>query len=258
MDLQLTGNLFIIGGASSGFGRAISEALIKEGAEIIAIARNHDKLKELQDMASDRVQILPADLTHPETIPKIVHILQDRTPHGILLNAGGPPVKSFLETTTEDWNNAYQSLLFWKIQLLKILLPRMMTSRYGRILFLESIAVKQPVENLILSNSLRLAVVGLAKTLSQEVASHGITVNVLAPGYHQTSALERIIRKKSETTGLPLNIIEKQLAQSIPAGRLGKPEEFATLALWLLSPLSAYVTGQTISVDGGMMRGTFG
>ena len=134
----------------------------------------------------------------------------------------------------------------------------MKANHYGRIVYIESSSVKQPLENLVLSNSLRLAVVGFAKTLSQEIAQTGITLNVMAPGSHDTPAIERIFAKKAAQTGLSPAETRQQGIQQIPVGALGQPEDFASLAAWLLSPSSRYITGQTITVDGGMVKSIFG
>jgi 3-oxoacyl-[acyl-carrier protein] reductase len=134
----------------------------------------------------------------------------------------------------------------------------MVKNEYGRILFIESATVKQPLENLVLSNSLRAAVVGMVKTLSQEIASTGVTLNVMAPGSHNTPAIDRIYKKKSEQTGLPFEQVRAMAIQQIPVGFLGEAADFASLAAWLLSPYSRFITGQTISVDGGAVRGIMG
>jgi 3-oxoacyl-[acyl-carrier protein] reductase len=134
----------------------------------------------------------------------------------------------------------------------------MVKNEYGRILFIESATVKQPLENLVLSNSLRAAVVGMVKTLSQEIASTGVTLNVMAPGSHNTPAIDRIYKKKSEQTGLPFEQVRATAIQQIPVGFLGEAADFASLAAWLLSPYSRFITGQTISVDGGAVRGIMG
>ena len=158
----------------------------------------------------------------------------------------------------EDWDDAYKSILRWKVAITQTLVPKMKQHGYGRFVYIESSSVKQPLENLVLSNSLRLAVVGFVKTLSQEIAKSGITLNVMAPGSHDTPAIERLYIKKAAQTGLSAAETRKQGIQQIPVGALGKPEDFASLAVWLLSPASGYITGQTISVDGGMVKSIFG
>lgn len=258
MDLQLQNRFFIVGGATAGFGGAVALALLREGAKILAIARSLDKLSDLKSHFPEQVEILAADITLPETKFQIIEILGDRYLDGALVNAGGPPAKPFLDTNMEDWDAAYKNILRWKIDLIQALIPKFRQQKYGRVAFVESISVKQPVENLVLSNSLRLAVVGFVKTLSQEIAREGITLNILAPGYHNTDAVKRVIAKKSDLTGLDYPSVEQQLIRNIPVGRMGQPEEFASMAVWLLSPFSGYITGQTISVDGGVMMGIFG
>lgn len=254
MNLQMHNQLFIIGGATSGFGKAIAEALLAEGARIIAVARGEEKLKILQAVAPAQIEILAGDLSDSAVIKQLVALLGDRQLHGLVINAGGPPAKTVLETTLEDWDNAYHSLLRWKVELTQALVPKMMAQQYGRVVYIESSSVKQPLENLVLSSSLRVAVVGMVKTLSQEIAKTGVTLNILGPGSHDTPAINRIYQKKSEQTGLPVAEIREKAIAQIPVGSLGLSSDFASLALWLLSPLSRYVTGQTITLDGGSVR----
>jgi 3-oxoacyl-[acyl-carrier protein] reductase len=258
MNLNIKNQLFIVGGATSGFGKAIAMALIREGANIIAIARNNDKLNELKQNATAHIEIIAGDITQTDIINKITETIGDRQLHGILVNAGGPPAKTVLETTLEDWDTAYQNILRWKVNITQTLIPLLQKNNYGRIVYIESSSVKQPLENLVLSNSLRLAVVGFVKTLSQEIAKSGITLNVMGPGSHDTPAIERLYNKKAEQTGISASDARKHGIEQIPVGRLGKPDDFASLAVWLLSPASGYITGQTITVDGGMVKSVFG
>ena len=137
-------------------------------------------------------------------------------------------------------------------------MPILVKNQYGRIVCIESVSVKQDVDNLILRNALRPAIVGFAKTVAQEVASKGVTINVLAPRFHKTAAIKRLILKKSELDNISIDEARSQFEAEIPVGDMGKPEEMASLALWLLSPLSRYVTGQTITHDGGTVKGFFG
>lgn len=258
MNLAIKDHLFIVGGAGSGFGKAVAEALAGEGAKIIAIARDIERLKELSLRYPGQIESAALDLSQPGAIDKIVQIVNGRQLHGILVNAGGPPAISTLETTLENWDDAYKLLLRWKVALLQNLLPPMISNKYGRIVFVESVSVKQPIANLVLSNSLRLAVVGFAKTLSQEISATGITLNILAPGYHNTSALNRIIDKKNRDSGASREQVLEEFASQTTVGFIGDPADFASLAIWLLSPGSRYINGQTISVDGGSVKGTMG
>lgn len=258
MDLGLQKQLFIVGGATSGFGKAITLALVNEGARVIAIARGIDKLTELQLTAPNQINILAGDLAEEETLNRLLGLIQDQPIHGMVVNAGGPPAKMVLETTLEDWDKAYETLLRWKVALTQAIVPKMVSAGYGRIVYIESVSVKQPVENLVLSTSLRLAVVGMVKTLSQEIASTGVTLNVLGPGSHNTPAINRLYTKKAEQTGLPFDQVKEMGIQQIPVGKLGEAADFAGLAIWLLSPQSKFITGQTITIDGGAVKGIMG
>lgn len=258
MDLQLNNKFFVVGGATAGFGGSIARALLGEGASVLAVARTSEKLEELRSTFPDQVETLQADITLPETLVLIMKAIGSRRIDGLVVNAGGPPAKAFLETNMDDWDTGYKTVLRWKIDLIQTMLPQFRKQQYGRIVFVESVSVKQPVENLVLSNALRMAVVGFVKTLSQEIGKEGITLNVMAPGFHATDAVKRVIKKKSEVSGIAYDEVQRRLEEKIPVGRMGHPDEFASLAVWLLSPVSGYVTGQTISVDGGVMLGSFG
>lgn len=257
MDLQLKNKLFVVTGASSGFGRAIASMLCKEEALVIAVARGMDKLKALQD-EHPAIEILSLDMTQPESLSSLVESVGERDLDGIVVNAGGPPAKAFLETSLGDWDRAYRQVLRWKVDLVHTFLPLFEKNNYGRYLFIESISVKQPVPNLVLSTSLRMAVTGFVKTLSDEIALKGITANVMAPGMHMTPALERLIRKNSEVEGISFEEAKEKIIDNVPVKRTGNVDDFGSLALWLLSPWSSYITGQTISVDGGSVRGAMG
>lgn len=258
MDLKLNGQYFLVTGAGSGFGRAIAEALIKEGAFVFANSRTESKLEELKQMAPDQVEYLAADITIPLEQERVLNMIGDRVLSGAVINAGGPPAKSAMEARLNDWDAAYKSLVRWKVRLTKKLVERFIAWEYGRIVFIESISVKQPVENLVLSNAFRMAMVGYVKTLSQEVGSKGVNMNIMAPGYHDTHAMKRIIAKKAETLNISEAKARKHIEDETLHGKMGDAKDFAELALWLLSPNSGYVTGQTISVDGGLTRGVFG
>ena len=257
MDLQLKDKLFIVTGASSGFGKAITTALASEKARVIAVARGMEKLEALRQ-ENPGIEILSLDITLPESLNTLVKTLGDRTLTGIVVNAAGPPAKAFLETSMEDWDEAYQQILRWKVDLTHTFLPFFEQEQYGRYLFIESMSVKQPVPNLVLSTSLRLAVTGFVKTFSDEIAHKGITANIMAPGFHMTPALERVIRKNSEVQKLSWDETMDRMLETVPTRKVGKLGDFASLAVWLLSPLSSYVTGQTISVEGGAVKGVMG
>lgn len=257
MDLKLYERYFLVTGATNGFGGAISRALANEGARVLAVARTKENLMKLKIEFPDNIEIIQGDVTRSDVIDKIVDASSTKTLDGAVINSAGPPAKTVKETTLKDWDDTYQNLMRWKIELTQKLLPLFEKNSYGRLVYIESISTKQPVENLVLSNSMRLGVVGFVKTLSQETADSGITLNILAPGYHDTHALQRLFRKKSEMEGITENEARQRFEQNAPMG-LGNPADMASLALWMLSPHSRYVSGQTISHDGAIMKGVFG
>jgi 3-oxoacyl-[acyl-carrier protein] reductase len=258
MKLHLENSFFIVGGAGSGFGKATALALAAEKAQVLAISRTAEKLVKLKKQYPDHIQLLAGDLTSGITLSEIASIAAGKKLSGVFFNAGGPPAGTFDEISMKQWDEAYHTVVRWKIELTKLLLPQLIKQQYGRLVYLESISVKQPVENLILSNSLRAAMVGFVKTLSNETAKHNITANVLAPGYHDTAAMKRLIIKKSQQSGMSEQDTVTLFTNEIPAGTLGTPDDLASLATWLLSPRSRFVTGQTLTHDGGLTRGFFG
>ena len=258
MDLKIKDQRFIVCGASSGFGRAIAERLLTEDASVIAVARREEKLKELKKEYGKKVTVIAGNLLTEETHNDIEAAIGNDSIHGVVINAGGPPALTPLETAMYDWDKAYKKVMRWKIDLSLRLVSYFTNNNYGRILYIESQSVKQPIPKLVLSNAFRAGMVGFAKSLSQEVAKEGVTVNVLAPGSHDTPAIERVIKKEEEDSDKNYDEIKKEMEQGIPVGRFGKGEEIASLAAWLLSPHAAYVTGQTISHDGGSIKGLFG
>jgi len=257
MDLKLDNKLFLVGGATSGFGKAITKQLIAENAKVIAIARTEDKLIELQKI-SDRVEIVSGDLSSESVLTKLLVKIGNRTLTGAVVNAGGPPAMPVMDTKLSDWDEAYKTVVRWKIALTQALLPKMIENGYGRLLYIESVSTKQPVENLVLSNAMRLAVTGYVKTLSQEIGFTGVTLNILGPGYHATQRMENLFARNSELKGVPEIEIRRNFSEQTSVKRIGNPEDFASLALWLLSPYSGYITGQTITVDGGLVKGIMG
>lgn len=258
MDFQIKGQYFVVGGAGSGFGKAIASALAAEGAKVLAVSRTETKLTELQKLFPNQIQYIAGNIMEAGVHEMILNWLEGKKLAGVLINAGGPPAGKFDEISMEQWEQGWQTVVKWKIALTKLLLPLFEKNHYGRIVFIESVSVKQPVANLLLSNALRPAIVGFAKSLSQEVAPKGITVNVLAPGYHNTAAMERLFKKKSELENISLEVAKHAFEKEILVGEMGRPEEMAVLAIWLLSPLSRFVTGQTFSHDGGIVKGIFG
>lgn len=256
MDLQLKDKYFMVCGATSGFGLGITKALIAEGANVLAIARGEEKLKELKDAYTGNIETFQGDITESKTIKAVAKLTEDKDLGGILVNAGGPPAMQFMETKLSDWDNAFEKILRWKVELTQTFLPRFVKKGYGRFVYIESSAVKQPIENLVLSTSLRLSVVGFVKTLSQELPDKGVTFNVMAPGFHHTPAVDRLIDKKAKDERITKKKAQELLESRIPMQKTGNVDNFASLGAWLLSPLSEYVTGQVYAVDGGVLKAT--
>lgn len=258
MDLQITDQRFIICGASSGFGEAVAKQLLIEGANIVLVARRGDLLEEKFSHFNEKTEIIEGSLIYSDTLDKIEKSAKSRPLHGILFNAGGPPTGTPLQTTMDDWDSAWHLVMRWKVDLALRLAPVFRDNNYGRMLFIESRSVKEPIPTLTLSNAFRAGIVGFAKTLSTEVAPNGVTVNILAPGAHKTPAIERVIKNNSSVKGISYEKAEEAMKESIPVGRMGTAEELACFASWLLSPHSGYITGQTLSHDGGAIQGLFG
>ncbi len=258
MELKIARQHFVVTGCSSGFGKAITDTLCAEGASVTGIARTRENLDRMKKQWGDRFTSLQGDLLDEETPDRLDVLLGEKNLHGLVLNAGGPPAGKAVETSVSDWDNAYRLVFRWKANLALRLLPRFQKAGYGRILFIESQSTKQPIPSLALSNAMRCAVTGFAKSLSGDVAASGVTVNLLAPGAHATPAIERVIAYRAGNTGESPEEARKAMEAAIPAGRFGKAEELASMAAWLLSAHAGYVTGQTLSHDGGNVRGLFG
>ena len=263
MDLGLKGKVALVTGASSGLGRAIAEELAAEGADVVIAARRAEQLAEVAKGITERtgraVTCIVADLA---TVGAAARVVADAiAAHGrvdiLLTNAGGPPSLPFEQTTLEQWQSAMRLNLESALELCRAALPGMKERKWGRILTLTSITVKQPVENLILSNSIRAAVTGFARTLANEVAPFNITVNNLLPGYTKTERLGGLAAAVSARKGISEADAYGAWEQQIPMGRLGEPREFAALAAFLASERASYITGQSVAVDGGWIKSLF-
>ncbi len=258
MDLQIADQHFLVGGATSGLGKSVAEALLAEGARVTGVARSEEELHKMADQHGAAFMPHAADLSEESAVAALIKQLAAQPLHGVLINAGGPPAMSALDTKLTDWDHAYQLVLRWKVQLVNGLLPQLLTQEYGRLVFVESRSVKQPLENLVLSNSLRLAVVGWVKTLANEIADRGVTLNIMAPGIHDTPRITSLAKANSAKSGQSVAEAKADFQASIPVGFMGHLADFGSLGSWLLSPHSRYLTGQTISVDGGVISHVFG
>ena len=263
MDLGLRGKTALVAASSRGLGRAIAEELAREGTNLVLCARGEEVLEatraEIEERSGVRVVAESADLANAADVHRVVEAgLREFGRIDILVtNAGGPPAGPFESHTPETWRSALALNLESVLNLCRAVLPGMKERRWGRILNVTSIAVKQPVDNLILSNSVRAAVTGFARTLANEVAPFGITVNNILPGYTRTERLEELAERNAQTRGTTAAEERAQWEREIPMGRLGDPREFAVLAAFLASELASYITGTSIPVDGGWVRSLY-
>jgi 3-oxoacyl-[acyl-carrier protein] reductase len=263
MELGLKGRVALVTASSRGLGRAIADELAAEGVALVLCARGEAALRDARDAISRvhgvPVSAVPADLSRLEDTRRVAAAgLREHGRIDILVtNAGGPPPGPFESHGPEAWEAAVHLLLRSAVELIRAVLPGMKERRWGRIVNVTSVAVKQPVDGLILSNAVRAAVTGMARSLANEVAPHGVTVNNVLPGYTRTDRLvglsAALAAEKATTPGEIVALWEEQ----IPARRLGDPRELAALASFLASDRAGYITGQSIAVDGGLIRGIF-
>lgn len=258
MDLQLTGKKALVLGASKGLGRAIAEGLAHEGAEVIAAARNTAAITAWAGAlgeAGNRVRAASLDLAD---FASVEHLIADVVAGGgvdiLINNSGGPPPGSAQEAKRSDWLGQFEAMAASLFHITQSLLPPMIERRFGRIITIASSGIEQPIPNLALSNGIRSAVMGWSKTLSAEVAKHGITVNMVLPGRIQTERVEQLDKANADRTGQALDAVKQASAAAIPVGRYGAVNEFADVAVFLASPRASYVTGAKIRIDGGAIR----
>ena len=263
MDLGLRGRVALVAAASRGLGRAIAEELAAEGATVVICARNADVLARARDEIASRtsaeVHPVAADVSTQEGTDTVVAEALARFGRVDVLvtNAGGPPSGPFETHGWDAWERTVQLTLRSAVELTRLILPGMKERRWGRIINVTSITVKQPVDGLMLSNSIRAAVTGFARTLATETATFGITVNNILPGYTRTERVEQLNRATAEREGITIEEVRRRIEGQIPMRRLGEPHEFAALAAFLASERASYITGQSIAVDGGWIRSLF-
>jgi 3-oxoacyl-[acyl-carrier protein] reductase len=263
VDLGISGRVALVAAASRGLGRAIAEELASEGAHIVICARDADVLERTRAQIAKRtsgdVYAVVADVATQEGTDMVAAEALARFGRVDILvtNAGGPPSGPFEAHGWDVWERAVQLTLRSAVELTRLVLPGMKERRWGRIINVTSITVKQPVDGLMLSNSVRAAVTGFARTLATEVAAFGVTVNNILPGYTRTERVDQLNRATAERERIAVAEVERRIEAQIPMGRLGEPREFAALAAFLASERATYITGQSMAVDGGWIRATY-
>ncbi len=263
MDLGLKGKVALVVASSQGLGFATARELAAEGASLVICSRNQQSIDRAAELIRGEthadVLAVTADVSVPADLEHLVAAGLDRFGKIDILftNSGGPPAGPFESTTPDTWEAATKVVLNSVVDLCRLVLPGMKERKWGRILNLTSIAAKQPVDNLILSNSLRAAVTGFARTLANEVAPFGVTVNNILPGYTRTERLDELIGFLSEKEGLSADDVRGRWESEIPMRRLGDPKESAALAAFLVSERASYITGSSIAVDGGWIKSLF-
>lgn len=260
MDLGLSDRVALVAASSKGLGRAIAAELAVEGCDLVLCARSPDELEsvraQIEGESGRRVVALPTDVADASQVRALVELALDTFGRVDVLvtNGGGPPPGSFEDHGLDAWRAGSAVTLESVVSLIRGVLPGMKDRGWGRILNVTSIAVKQPVDGLMLSNSLRAAVTGLARTLANEVAPFGVTVNNLMPGYTRTERLEELADHIASNRGIPQAEAYAGWEGQVPMGRIGETREFAALAAFLASERASYITGQSIAVDGGWIR----
>lgn len=263
MDLGLTQQVALVAGASRGLGFAAARELAREGARVAICARHHDTIyTAARQLESDTgADILPivADVTRPDDITHMVATTVERWGGLDILvaNAGGPPPGRFDDCTDTMWNAAWELSFLSTMRMIRAAVPHMKVALWGRIITITSITVKQPIDDLVLSNAVRPAVVGLVRSLATQLAADGITVNNVAPGYTMTERVQQIFADRATATGQTIAAVAAATTSTNPMGRAGQPEELAAVIAFLASRRASYITGQTIAVDGGNYRGLF-
>jgi 3-oxoacyl-[acyl-carrier protein] reductase len=261
MDYGLKGRSVIVAAASDGIARSAAVKFAAEGARLALCSRDATKLKraadEIRQQHGAQVFAEPFDVTDEAAVQQFVQDVSAQY-GGVdvcVTNAGGPPARMFLSTTSAEWQHALELNFLSVVHLARAVLPWMQQKRWGRIVTITSVSVRQPVGDLIYSNAVRAGVVGLVKSLSNEFGKDGITVNNVGPGYTATARLGELISKRARELGMTEEQYAARLSADTPLQRLGQPEEVADAIVWLASERASFITGQTLLVDGGLYKG---
>lgn len=263
MDLGIKNKTVLITASSSGIGKAVAESFAEEGCNIAICSRTKEKLIETSREIKSKYNIEPfwgvCDLSQPKDIENFYNAVNNQFGKiDILVNNCGGPVPGFFQDLSEgDWEDAFKQVLMSVVRFSHLVLPAMIEQEWGRIINITSVSVKQPIYNLMLSNSLRAGVTGFAKSLSNEFANKNITVNNVAPGYTLTHRLYKLAVTRGKASGKSHEEILAEMAKDVPMNRLAGPEEIASMVLFLASQKASYITGTTIQVDGGSTKSIF-
>jgi 3-oxoacyl-[acyl-carrier protein] reductase len=261
VDLGLTNRVALVAAASRGIGFATARELAREGARVFLCSRDGNRASEAAEKIHEETGVavagIAADVTDDQSVKQFVDLALDRAGRVDILvtNAGGPPATTFDQTDLDLFRKAFELNALSAIRLAKLVLPGMRQRKWGRIVNITSVSVKQPIEGLILSNTVRAGLTGWAKTVAAEVAADGVTVNNVAPGYTRTERQEELARARSKALGKTRDEIIATWATQGPMGRIGEPEEIAAAVAFLASERASYITGITLQVDGGWVRG---
>jgi len=257
MNIDLTGKRAIVCGSTQGIGKAVAEELASLGASVTLVARNEDKLKDVQTkLPTEQGQehhYVVADFAQPEYLKSAIHsyLQKIKEVHILLNNTGGPPAGTLYEADPDQFRKAFEMHIVGNQLLLQAVLPKMQAAGYGRIINIISTSVKEPIPGLGVSNTTRGAVASWAKTLSAELGPMGITVNNVLPGSTNTDRIWALVSKRAETQGKSEAEVEKEMKMQIPLRRFAEPAETAAAVAFLASPAAAYITGVSLPVDGG-------
>lgn len=263
MDLGITNKVALVTASSRGLGKAAALQLSREGAKLAICSRNEENLFKTRDRIAAEtggtVKAYPADVTQGNQVNQMMaDIFADLGPIEILVcNAGGPPPGFVDDFTTDDYRNAVELNLMSTISLCYGVIPNMKKKRWGRIVCIVSVSAKQPIPNLILSNTSRAGVLGFVKSLSEQMAPFGITVNSVCPGYTKTERVEDLAQSFADTGKGTRDDFYKTIEANIPMQRLGTTEEFAHSVAFLASKGAGYITGVALQIDGGYIKGLF-
>ena len=261
METGLRNRVAIVAASSQGIGRATAEAFAAEGCRVAICARNRDALntvaEKIRSQYHAEVLAEPFDVTDASAVCDFVEVVVQKfgSPDICVPNAGGPPAKAFLATTVEEWKRAVDVNFMSTVYFAHQVIPHMQKKKWGRIIAITSITTKQPVADLVYSNAVRAAVVGLVKSLANEFGKDGILVNNVGPGYTATDRLKELAHSRSASLGKTEKEVFEGWAADTALKRLGEPRELADTIVWLASDRASYITGQTILVDGGLYKG---